>query len=170
MIRDLLRPGLATLFWALTCGTACAGVIFSDNFDLSPDWQSQQTVSKAAGGEDRGWPATFIKTCSKSCPPKGWTAYRASASHFSDTPGADTYLLSSQGARGGRGKGITLNVESTTGYGDWSGGSLDLYLGGGEHRELYVRFWLKYDREWLWTDAKRSQHGQPKLIRISRFK
>ena len=146
-----------------------AQLIFSDNFDNSPDWQSQQTKAKSAGGMDRAWPATYAKTCTSTCPPEGWTAYRTSASHFTDTPGNDTYILGAAGARGGNGKGITLNVESTSGYGDWAGGSLDVSLGTAGYQELYVRYWLKYDANWLWTDPENTQHSQQKLIRISRF-
>ena len=144
-------------------------ILFQDNFDESPDWQSQQTVAKSVGGQDRAWPATYRGNCTTTCPPQGWTAYRTSASHFTDTPGLDTYVLSSAGARGGSGKGVTLNVESTTGYGDWAGESLDLRLGATGYQELFVRFWLKYDPIWLWTDPGNTQHAQQKLIRISRF-
>lgn len=148
---------------------ASAAILFEDNFDNSPDWQSQQTIAKSVGGTDRAWPATFTGVCTTTCPPQNWTAYRASASYFTDTPGNDTYVLNFTGARGGSGKGITLNVESSGSYGNWAGGSLDLFLGTLGYQELYVKYWLKYDANWLWTNPTNTEHGQQKLIRISRF-
>lgn len=158
---------LATFF--LLPRLASATVLFEDNFDTSPDWYSQQTVHKSVGGTDRAWPNTYANACTATCPPQGWTAYRTSASHFTDTPGNDTYILNAAGARGGSGKGITLNVESTSAYGDWAGGSLDVWLGSSGHQELFVRYWLKYSDNWLWTNSENTQHGLQKLIRISRF-
>ena len=169
MNRYFQRFCVATILVGLFVEAASAAVIFSELFDNSADWQSQQTVAKAVGGVDRAWPATFVNACTATCPPERWTAYRTSASYFSDTPGSDTYHLNAAGARGATGKGITMNVESSSGYGDWAGGSLDLSLGLAGYQELYVRYWLKYDANWVWTDPANTQHSQQKLIRISRF-
>ncbi|OFZ19583.1 MAG: hypothetical protein A2X94_14140 [Bdellovibrionales bacterium GWB1_55_8] len=153
-----------------------SAIIFSDNFESSPDWHSQQTVHKSVGGVDRAWPATYSRACTTTCPPEGWTAYRAAASYFTDTPGLETFTLGAQGHRssgpgstGATGKGITRNVESSGAYGSWEGGSLDVWLGPEGQEELLVRYWLKYAPDWTWTDAGNTQHAQQKLIRISRF-
>lgn len=147
---------------------ARAEILFQDNFDNSPDWQSNQTVNKSAGGKDISWPTTNYKRCSPGyCPPPGWTSYRCASSTWTDDRGRDTYVISTAGARGGSGKGLTYNVESTGSYGAWAGGSLDLWLGTQGYQELYIRMYLKYSSEWAWSDT--TQHGQEKLIRISTF-
>ncbi|AKM78034.1 TPA: hypothetical protein DDZ49_03600 [Candidatus Wolfebacteria bacterium] len=169
MQKQILKIFFFSAIFFAVPNSSQATIIFEDNFDDSPDWQSQQTVAKSVGGNDRAWPATYVDACSSACPPQRWTAYRASASYFTDTPGNDTYVLNTDGARGGSGKGITLNVESTGSYGDWAGGSLDLSLGSVGYQELFVKYWLKYDSNWLWTNPGNTQHGQQKLIRISRF-
>ncbi len=147
---------------------AFAEILFQDNFDNSPDWQSNQTVNKSqSGGYDISFGQTRFDTCTTNCPPQGWTSYRAASSHWTDDRRKDTYVLSSEGARGGSGKGITYNVEVSGTYGTWAGGSLDLWLGETGYDELYIRYYLKFDPNWKWTDPADPQHGQLKLIRIS---
>ncbi len=147
-----------------------AEIIFEDNFDNSPDWQSNQTVNKSqSGGYDISWTQTRSDICTTLCPPQGWTSYRAASSQWTDDRRKDTYILNSEGARGGTGKGITYNVEVSGDYGVWSGGSLDLWLGEEGYEELYIRYYLKYDINWNWTNQDNTQHCQQKLIRISTF-
>lgn len=149
---------------------AFAEILFQDNFDNSPDWQSNQTVNKSvSGGYDISWTMTRSDTCTTNCPPQGWTSYRASSSLWTDDRGKDTYVLNSAGARGGSGKGITYNVEVSGDYGTWSGGSLDIWLGQTGYKELYVRYYLKFDPSWQWTNPDNSANSQLKLIRISTF-
>lgn len=145
-------------------------IIFQDNFDNSPDWQSQQTVNKSQpGGYDITWSITRSDTCTTHCPPQGWTSYRTSSSIWTDNRGKDTYVLSSEGARGGKGKGITYNVEVSGDYGTWTGGSLDIWLGETGYQELYIRYYLKFSSNWQWTDPEQNFHCQQKLMRISTF-
>ena len=164
----LLLP-LVALFVAATM--VHGAVLFEDNFDSSPDWQSNQTVSKTVGGTDIAVVDDPSDGCSDNnpdvmgsyCPPKGWHGYYAAASHWSDR-GEDTYVLSSEGAYGGSGKGMTLNHES---WGYWSGGRLLIWLGESGYEELYVRMRVKYDDGWSWSDG--TGHSMQKLTRISSF-
>jgi hypothetical protein len=147
-----------------------AEILFQDNFDSSPDWQSQQTIHKSQpGGTDIAWGMTRSDNCTTYCPPQGWTSYRAASSYWIDDRRKDTYVLSSEGARGGSGKGITYNVEVTGDYGAWSGGSLDIWLGETGHSELYVRYYLKFNSNWEWTNPEQNEHSQQKLMRISTY-
>lgn len=160
---------LTALIVFILSSPATAAVIFEDNFNTSPDWQSNQTISKSMPtGVDIGWPSTYFKTCGTNrCPPQGWTSYRAASSQWTDDRRRDTYILNSAGARGGSGKGITFNIESRGEYGLWAGGSLDLWLGKQGYNELYARMYIKYSDEWTWSDG--AHHGQQKLIRISTY-
>jgi hypothetical protein len=161
---------LFTAFVVLNFSPASAEIIFQDNFDNSPDWQSNQTVHKSQqGGYDIGWGSTRADTCTTNCPPQGWTSYRAASSFWTDDRRKDTYVLNSEGARGNQGKGITFNAEVSGDYGTWAGGSLDLWLGETGYDELYVRYYLKYSTSWKWTNPENTQHCQQKLIRISTF-
>ncbi|MFH0925314.1 MAG: Ig-like domain-containing protein [bacterium] len=147
-------------------------IIFQDNFDNSPDWQSQQTISKSeTGGYDINLNRTYEKVCSDTglCPPQGWTAYRAASSHYSDDRGHDTFILDENGARGPGGKGISYWIEGAGGDGGWSGGSLNKFVGkeGEGYKELYIRYYLKYPEEWQWKQPGISKPGLQKLMRIA---
>ena len=168
--KALLYSLLFTAVATLNFSPASAEILFQDNFDNSPDWQSNQTVSKSvSGGYDISFSMTRSDTCTTNCPPQGWTSYRAASSQWTDDRGKDTYILNSDGARGGSGKGITYNVEVTGNYGTWSGGSLDIWLGEAGYKELYVRYYLKFDSSWKWTNPGSTEHHSQKLARISTF-
>ena len=168
--KALLYFFLLTAVISLNFTSAFAEILFQDNFDNSPDWQSNQTVNKSQpGGYDINFGMTRADKCTTHCPPKGWTSYRAASSHWTDTRGKDTYILSSEGARGGKGKGITYNVEVSGDYGSWSGGSLDIWLGEAGYPEIYIRYYLKFASNWKWTNDSNSVHCQQKLMRISTF-
>ena len=151
---------------------AFAEIIFQDNFENSPDWQSQQTVSKPAGGLDV---TSLRNTCTKYCPPQYWTGYTAASSLWSDNRRLDTFILDSTGARGGSGKGITYNVENGTDVGaGWTGGRLLLWLGERGYTELYIRMFVKYPPDWIWEGRYRAANGLlqntlQKLMRISTY-
>ena len=153
---------------------AFAEILFQDNFDNSPDWQSKQTVHKSQpDGYDIAFGMTRSDTCTTHCPPQGWTSYRAASSHFMDNRGKDTFLLNAEGARGGTGKGIVYNVESvgTLGstWGKWAGGSLDIWLGEQGYKELYVRYYVKFSDNWKWTREDKGAHCLWKMARITTF-
>lgn len=168
--KTLFYSLLFTAVATVNSSPAAAKILFQDNFDNSPDWQSNQTVNKSvAGGYDISWDITRSDKCTANCPPQGWTSYRAASSFWTDDRRKDTYILSSEGARGTQGKGITFNAEVSGNYGTWAGGSLDLWLGEKGYSELYVRYYLKYDKSWKWTNENSTQHSQQKLIRISTF-
>ena len=151
----------------LISSIATAKIIFQDNFDNSPDWQSQQTVHKSEPeGHDINFGMTRSDRCTTFCPPQGWTSYRTASSHWADDRRKDTYILSTEGARGSSGKGITYNVEVRQ---NWVGGSLDLWLGEAGYEELYVRYYLKFDKNWKWSNPEDTRHCIQKLIRISTF-
>ena len=175
LIKKIITKNKSTAFIAIlgvfvVTGNVKAEIIFEDNFDNSPDWQSQQTVNKSQpGGYDISWGMTRADICTTHCPPQGWTSYRTASSLWTDNRGKDTFILSSEGARGASGKGITYNVEVSGDYGTWTGGSLDIWLGETGYKELYIRFYLKYGQNWKWTNEQNSEHCQQKLIRISTF-
>lgn len=145
-------------------GMVLSGVIFSDNFDSSPDWQSNQTVNKSAGGND------ISVIGSEGNVPKGWHGYRAASSVFTNNRGHDTFVLDSSGAMGD-GKGITYAIESSgPDLGRWAGGSLDLWLGKDGYNEIYIRFYLKYHPDWDWGGpTNTNKHAYQKLLRISSY-
>jgi hypothetical protein len=165
----VLKALISIVFLFSLFTTAYCGVIFEDNFDDQPDWQSQQTVHKSVGGSDIAFAATYFETCSTYCPPGGWTSYRAPSSQWTDDRRRDTFIIDSTAARGGSGKGVTYNIESTNDYGEWSGGSLDLWLGADGYDELYIGMWIKFTDEWLYSTTERGEHGLEKLMRISTF-
>ncbi len=149
-------------------------ILFEDNFDSSPEWQSKQTVHKSIpGGFDIGWSYTRSDKCTTYCPPKGWTSYRAPSSLFTDHPGKDTYIINKDGARGGAGQGLTYNIESvgTPGetWGEWTGGSLDVWLGEKGYKEIYVRYFVRFSDTWKWTRNDKTAHCLWKMGRISTF-
>jgi len=141
-------------------------MIFSDNFDSSPDWHSAESYSSRANAV---WPATWSRNPDGAAtpPPKGWTSYRASIPRRGGH--APTFVLGPEGARNPGGKGITCNIEATS-YGDWVGGGLDLYLGDRGYQELYVRFYLKYDPNTFHWGTAVPNFALQKLARISRLK
>lgn len=160
-MKNLFKIFIAVVF-VLSPSSSKASVVFQDNFDATPDWASQQ---RTVGGLGWGEP-TFSGTCSTYCPPLNWTAYRASQSWW--TPNLrDTYLINSEGARGGSGKGMTYNIESTGVYGDWSGGGIDKYLGSAGYGELYIRLWIKETPEFCWASSNLNLNAMGKLVRIT---
>jgi len=167
--KNIFTVLLGTLILFTSFISAVAEIIFQDNFDNSPDWQSNQTVNKGAGGYDIAWSNSRADECTTNCPPQGWTSYRAASSHWDDDRRKDTFILDAAGARGGTGKGITYNVEVSGHFGTWSGGSLDIWLGESGHDELYVRYYLKYDTNWTWSTPADTEHSLQKLIRVSTF-
>lgn len=161
---------LSTLIILLNYSLAFTEIIFQDNFNNSPDWQSNQTIKKSQpGGYDISWKNTRQDTCTSLCPPKGWTSYRTASSIWTDNRRKDTFLLNAEGARGGSGKGIVYNVEVSGTFGIWTGGSLDIWLGKVGYKELYIRYYLKFDPLWKWTNASSTQHHLQKIIRINTF-
>ncbi len=110
MKKRLLKILLVLLLAGIILpGYSYGEILFEDNFDNSPDWQSQQTVHKSQpGGKDIAWPETWIDyPCTQYCPPQGWTFYDAASSNWTDDRRNDTYILDFTGARGGYGTGIT---------------------------------------------------------------
>lgn len=141
-----------------------AAIVFQDDFNSTPDWQSKQLNN---GQNGIGWDMspTYTGACTTYCPPQNWTAYRASQSWWLPNL-RDTFLISSEGARGA-GKGITYNVESTGVYGDWSGGGIDKYLGPAGYPELFVRLWIKETPEFCWASSNLNLNAMGKLMRIT---
>lgn len=87
-----------------------------------------------------------------------WTYYGCAQSFWPDR-GSDTYILDSTGARGGSGKGITRWHEGNSN--SWAGGDMSKFLGTEGYSELYVRYYLKYSKDWSWSDG--SGGAQQKL-------
>ncbi|AKM78037.1 MAG: Repeat-containing protein [Candidatus Wolfebacteria bacterium GW2011_GWE1_48_7] len=164
MRKQILKSILFLGTFLMLPNSSQAAIIFEDNFDDTPNWQSQQ-LTFGGGGIAWGTP-TFQGTCIGYCPPQNWTSYRTSQSLW--TPNArDTYLIDSSGSRTVNGKGLTYNVESSGEWGTWAGGGIDKYLGVTGYPELYVRFWLKESAEFCWGSEALNLNAMGKLIRIS---
>lgn len=154
---------------------ASAAILFEDDFDDSPDWQSVESFSPTANA---GWPNTWKDKPGGATqpPPQGWTSYRAAIPRWAHEP---TFVLGEQGARGA-GKGMTYAVEAVGyGGGSYSGGGLDVYLGDIGYPELFIRLYLKYDPatfHWGYNEGGTTNkngtdhHAAQKIMRISRLK
>ena len=144
-----------------------AAIVFEDNFDASPDWQSAESYPSA----NAIWPNTWKDKAGgpSQPPPQNWTSYRAAIPRWLHD---STFILGSEGARDGIGKGMTYNLDPPGCYGGgcWVGGGLDLSLGDAGYQEIYVRFYLKYDPNTFHWGTIIPNYALQKLIRISRFK
>ncbi|OFZ18716.1 MAG: hypothetical protein A2X94_05890 [Bdellovibrionales bacterium GWB1_55_8] len=135
-------------------------ILFSDNFDDTPDWLSPEQQ-----GTNISYPGT-------TSPPSKWDAYRSAALRFPD-PADDPlrrqhFVINGESPRGGTGKALTYNVESTSGFGAWSGGGIMKYLGWPGPRELFVRFWMNVPSNFCWqSPGTSSKSGSGKLMRIT---
>ncbi len=151
----------------LGAGSAAHGqVLFSDGFDASPDWQSAESFAPAANA---AWPNTWADRPGGPVqpPPQNWTSYRAAVPKRDNK--VKTFVLSAEAARNPGGKGMTYNLESI-GYGTWVGGGIDTYLGGTGYKEMFVRFYLKFDPATFHWGTVTPNFGKQKVARISRLK
>lgn len=151
-VKKELLISLAILLFPNFSGAA---IIFQDKFDNSPDWTSKQSIYPT----NRIWPSTWAVEdggmCTTYCPPKNWSTYRGVGSQLSNgAPGHDTYSVSSEGARGGSGRGFTYWHEVLVGK--WADGAgLEKYIRNNEngYPELYLRYWEKWSPDAQWNDG-----------------
>jgi len=122
-----------------------AKILYENNFDDLPDWSSP-SLQNISG----------LSTTHAEAGTIGFTSYRAT-----DTMGDPLFAINSSNARGGSGKGLSVNVEVRD---NWAGGGLDLHFAdpekaGGKmksdvnpagYEELYVSFWQKFQPGWSW--------------------
>ncbi|AKM78036.1 MAG: Fibronectin type III domain protein [Candidatus Wolfebacteria bacterium GW2011_GWE1_48_7] len=165
MPKQTLKAFLFLAMFFLLPNFSQAAIIFEDNFNDSPDWQSAESNP----GDNVDWfSSSWIRNPSgpPEPPMQNWTSYRTEIPLGNSVK---RYILSEEGKRGISGKGVTYNVESS---GTWSGGGLDLYLGNTGYQEIFVRFYLRYDpATWVWALRETGLNGEKqKLIRISRLK
>lgn len=142
----------------LIAAPASAGVLFQKNFDSDPDWKSPEVDYNSRVFYPWGWLAYPLHNTS---PPPGFSNYRA-VKVWTD---AVNPTFSVNVAGGKSGKGLTYNMQAST---SWTGGGIDLYLGPTQYKELYIRFWTKYDANFHWTTVI-GRSGYQKVIRISRL-
>ncbi len=164
MIKQMLKTFLFLAMFFLLPNFSQAAIIFEDNFNDSPDWQSAESYPST----NAGWPNTWKDKPGgpSQPPPQNWTAYSAAIPRWDRGP---TWKLDAGGARNS-GKGITFAVEAVH---TWAGGGLDLYLGNAGYQELYMRGYYKYDPvtfHWPTINNEGINNGNyHKIARISRY-
>lgn len=160
-----LRAIIILFVFFLSLNQANAAIIFEDNFNDSPDWQSAESFASSSGA---AWPNTWKDKPGgpSQPPPRNWTAYSAAIPKYNRTP---TWKIDAEGARN-QGKGLTFSMEAVN---DWRGGGMDLYLGSAGYQELYIRGFYKYDPEtfhWpLINNGGINNVNYHKIARISRY-
>ena len=138
--------------------TTNPNVIFEDDFDSHPDWSPTQGVIPQSG--DVNCPAP----CSSA--PNGYNGYRIAASRYSDA-GHNTLNIDSTNDRFDNGKAFTYWSEVCDSCGWASDGLIDVKLDAAGYKDLYVRYYIKFDPNWQWKQGAPSP--QQKLIHISNY-
>jgi hypothetical protein len=129
-------------------------IIFYDNFDSHVDWSPDQTVASS---------------CYDGCSgiPEGYFAYYVDGTVFSSDPGHNTLNITAENYRGSGGKALTFWSESNGGGSLWgSDGLLSVKLPDTGYDEIYIRFYIKFQKSWKWAIGMNSQQ---KLVRASHY-
>jgi len=153
----------SAMFLMHLCGGLCeiAGseqrVLFVDTFDGQADWSPPQ------GTECYG----NNSTCNNYPPPAGYDGYRVQESIYGVSKNR-TLNIGSTNHRGSIGKALTFYSESNGGGSSWvSDGLLNIKLRDTiGYPELYVRYWVKFQKGWVWAT---NSSPQQKFIHISHY-
>lgn len=167
--------------------TAHAEVIFSDNFDNQPDWNSglpenDKGELSMGGSAKGGWDVDIVQTAGVHTIPLGWSFVRQTPSYAPSLGDADKHEnleVSSKStaenpnrARGGTGKSLVSWRDSDISKGEnsfVSDGILVKYFPEG-FDQLYVEFWVNFSKETIATyyssDYKLQTTGLSKMFRI----
>ncbi|MGI9286668.1 MAG: hypothetical protein ACR2P1_14880 [Pseudomonadales bacterium] len=133
-------------------------VIFSDNFDATPDWQNDGSqrcnwigFDQASGGDD----------CAKL--PRNYDLVYVSDAN----PTKPMCEINAKGKRGGSGKGLRVTDESNGGRSKWgSDCQIAKYLGR-QYSELWASFYIKYNPNMNYSGASkifRVGHYRPTVV------
>lgn len=154
---------------------ASAEIIFQDNFDDHSDWSPPQSLTTdygVANGALDGSTACTAENGHPGCPDGSakYSAYFLARSAWADYNGHNTLNISSDNARGGTGKALTLWMEPIDsircdGGTKWcSDGQLSVNLPQTYH-EIYIRYYLMFQPGWKWADSG----GAGKFLRASHY-
>jgi hypothetical protein len=145
---------------SLPINSYCA-TLFEDNFDYPHDWSPTQ---KKYPNSIEYWPAN--KVADAPPPPARYFCYRVGGSMFTHV-GHNTFCIDSTNHRGTSGRGLTVWNESDDRF--WaSDGILGVLLdpNGNGYKELYIRFYMKFQPGWKWNT---SNSPQQKFVRASHY-
>lgn len=162
LLKKHFVPGLLALGVLLASPVLHSEVIFEENFDDQPDWTSTMYTTNAsqvaANGEKlpHNWDAIYQGTMWS--PETGFPNNHASL---------EILTANSDKARGGIGKSAIFWRESySRGWQNWASDAQFIKLLGGDHQQLYVEFWIRFDDDWYGRDAGQTQSWTSKLFRI----
>ena len=160
------------------------GVLFSDNFNDQPDWNSGLPVNNfgtntTGGSNSGGWDVDIAQDTSAHTLPVGWSFARQTPSYAPSKGDADRHevieISSASTAenpnrtRGGTGKSFVSWRDSRTDKQFTSDGILGKYFSDG-FDQLYVEFWINFSDEMVATyfnpDYQSQTTGLAKLFRI----
>jgi hypothetical protein len=140
------------------------GVIFEDNFDSQPDWNS---AGQYEGNEcsPLGVGAPSENICPSNTYPPNWSAYRSVPGTSGLSPVASIGRPPDNADHTtGTGKAAMIRQESVSGVNFPGDGFIQKYLGA-EYSELYIQFWFKAQNGWQFPAAS---DGYFKLFRVAR--
>ncbi len=147
--------------------TASADVIFEENFDGQPDWNSGLEVNDK---NFDGKPDTIQDINGGHTLPGGWDSVRQDPTWAPSTGHSDRHenieivSRNEDKARGGSGKSMVVWRDSATPDWKWnSDGILSKKVDGFE--SIYVSFWIKFSPDW----TPFGETGMTKLFRVSSY-
>lgn len=171
---------LILLFLAITVADAVSAIIFEDNFDARPDWNTSGQYE----GYECGVMAPYgdaVNDCSPGTYPQGYDAFR-SMPYISGTgnPMASIRRLPGNLADHtgtGTGKAFIAFYQSngqtgTKNLGYWAGDSIIGKFFTQHYPELYVRVWIKTQVGWRWrreSDGSGISNAQAKIVRVGHY-
>jgi hypothetical protein len=124
-------------FLIYSSNTIFAEVIFEDNFDEQEDWEpvSSSECTYPADSQCIGMPS-------------GWNAYR-SMGEFNNSAEGDHYTINISNEHNGQGKAYNIWTESCS-AGSWCADSLLATTLDIDYTELWLKFDIKIDPNWVW--------------------
>ena len=159
-------------------GHAQSNVPFSTGFEDVQDWKRSRPAKGSAGYD---YPAAWADYNGGNPiypPPKNisnlfeFDLFRVGATLF-DPLYVTNQLEVGDGIGRNSGRGMLYNVEVSGSNGTWTGGdAMHMWLGSAGHKDLYVRFYLKYPPEWKWTNDLNpiaNRGAFQKIMKIARY-
>ena len=155
-------------------------VLFQSDFENVYDWEQSRPAKNTSG---YNWPHTWKDNNNGNPqypPPRKFDGtflydmFRVSPTLF-DPPNVTNMAEIKNGYGRGGGKGLLYNVEVSGTYGTWTGGNpMNVWLGGSQssptsHPELYMRFYLKYSPNWVWTDDSNPINNRGSMQKVMKF-
>ncbi len=175
MIKSVLKTFLFLVVFFILPNFANAAVVFETDFEDVQDW----VMPRPPKGQTIGYSWEIDDGTDNMPPPKRndgtqlYDLYRVGASLFDAPYATDAYEIGDTYGRSG-GRGLLYNEEVSGCYDTacYTGGSpMEVWLGEQGYNDLYVRFYLKYQAGWKWSDpAVAATPGAiEKIMKIVRF-